>query len=582
MIGEICSGYRLTRKLGEGGTGETYLAGHEGTGRKAAVKVLFAGLCGNAELVARFFADVKAASLVDHVGIADIYDCGRHGNGRAFVVQELLEGKTLSDALVEQGQVKDSESLADIAWQLATALAAAHGAKLVHGALKPDAIFLTFPPGQAESPLVKLVDFGMAKFTLDLRQSQTGSLLGAPLYMSPESSRGLGQADHRADIYALGCILFEMACGRPPFVREGKGELIVAHSSEIPPSVSSLEPAIPQAIDTLVGRMLTKSPATRPQSMAEVAAVFERFCRGPHGALPVSAPAQVSAPVAMAAPPAAISPAPAPAAPPSLPASVPRQEPTALLPPQVAPAAPPLCQRVSEEYRRSVARHETIHQGGAQEHYHPLPRGRGQGEGNKSALTPTPLPRWGEGKSAVSGPGLDVIGASQTPSRTWISRVRQGTAVLAPPAAASLAFAPVRRKATPAPGRLPRAQRKRPAPAVPRPVAARPVSSVSLPIVVATAAVVLAVAAGLLFLASGRPAPAPGSGAPAAAAKPALAPLEFAPPAQPAEPVLPQPSASRADVDEEPDEDAREEAATAQTRSDGKPKPGKRRPARRW
>ena len=281
MIGETVGGYRLTQKLGEGGTGETYLAEHAQSGQKAAIKILFPQMCTDAALIGRLFADVKAASLVNHSGIADLYDCGVLPSGRAYLILEHLQGRTLTDALIELGQVSDMESLSDISWQLATMLRGAHEAGVVHAALKPDGVFLTFPPGQAPRPLVKLLDFGMANFRLGVRHSQTGSLLGAPLYMSPEIGRGLGTVDHRADIYSLGCIMFEMACGRPPFVREGQGELIVAHATEPAPFVSSLEPSIPPALDQLIGRMLTKNPLTRPQNMGEVATVLEKFFKCP-------------------------------------------------------------------------------------------------------------------------------------------------------------------------------------------------------------------------------------------------------------------------------------------------------------
>jgi hypothetical protein len=299
MIGELIGGYRLTEKLGEGGTGETFLAEHPDSKQKVAVKVLFAAMSTDKEAVGAYLDAVRTAGRVNHVGITDILDCGVHASGRAFVVMEYLAGKSLTDALIELGSVSDVGSLADMGWQVASILQALHGAKLLHGALKPDGIFLTFPARQAPRPQLKLLDFGLAKFTLSLRQSQTGSLLGAPLYMAPEVARGVSSADHRADIYSLGCILFEMACGRPPFVREGKGELIIAHATEPAPFVSSLEPSIPQAIDNLIGRMLTKNPAVRPQSMAEVAAALAKFCPTPPVAVEVPAP---SAAPAMAAP----------------------------------------------------------------------------------------------------------------------------------------------------------------------------------------------------------------------------------------------------------------------------------------
>jgi serine/threonine protein kinase len=281
MIGTVLGGYELKQKLGEGAAGETYLAVHLESGQRAAVEVLGATFSSHRELLNRFFAEVRAVSKVNHEGIADLYDTGVDKNGRAYLVMEFLEGRTLTDSLIELGSIRDVERLADIGWQLSTLLSAVHAAKLLHGALNPDGIFLTFPKSWAPRPLVKLLDFGMTMFSLDAHRSQTGSLLGALLYMAPEIARGPGRPDHRSDIYSLGCIFFEMACGRPPFVREGKGELIVAHATEMPPPASSLEPSIPPILDKLIGRMLTKNPAARPQSMAEVASVLEKLFKCP-------------------------------------------------------------------------------------------------------------------------------------------------------------------------------------------------------------------------------------------------------------------------------------------------------------
>jgi serine/threonine protein kinase len=487
MMGEIFGGYELTQKLGEGGTGETYLALHQETGQKAAVKLLFPQMSANAALVARFFAEVKAASLVNHVGIADLYDCGVHANGRAFLVMEYLEGKTLTDALVELGSVGDIESLADIAWQLATLLAATHAKKILHGGLKPDGIFLTFPPQQAPRPLVKLLDFGMAKFSLSVRHSQTGSLLGAPLYMSPEIGRGLGNVDHRADVYSLGCILFEMACGRPPFVREGKGELIIAHATEPPPSVSSLEPSVPQAIDTLIGRMLTKNPAARPQSMTEVAAVLEKFFKCP---MPAASQALIAAPPLSLPPPVAV---PAPfAAGPLLPAY------------EAAPVAIPESK--------------------------PLPRRQ-----DATALLP---------------PSAQELVPSQTPfqakpagQQAWLARVHQRTAILSPPSTdnqrvqartAERPSAPTVKRRRPAPGSSPPPARRR----------APTAFSLSLPIIIISASVVLAsVALGYLLWGKKRLPPAATSAKPVSTASPApsrfQAPQDVVPRADLAKPFSP-------------------------------------------
>lgn len=404
MIGELVGAYRLTQKLGEGATGETYLGVHKESAEQAAVKVLFPQMCADAALLDQFFADIKVASLVNHTGIADLFDCGILPNQRAFVIGEYLQGKTLTDALIELGQVTDVASLADIAWQTATMLGAAHEAGIVHGALKPDALFLTFPPGQAPRPLVKLVDFGMAKFKLGVRQSQTGSLLGAPLYMSPEAGRGLGGVDRRADIYSLGCIMFEMICGRPPFVRAGAGELIIAHAKEAPPFASSLEPSVPPAIDQLIGRMLTKNPLTRPQTMAEVAALLERFFKCPtplaeQPRSPTPAFPQPGPGASFPATPPAVTPAPADAS--GRPPAGPRVDATAVVPGTAPPPATP-----GLEARRP-AEATAVLPGAEQE---PRP--------SSTAL----LPSGHEGAS--SGPT-----ALLPPQQSWLGKVRQQTVI---------------------------------------------------------------------------------------------------------------------------------------------------------
>jgi serine/threonine-protein kinase len=286
MIGEIVGCYRLLQKLGEGSMGEVFLGQHTQSGEQAAVKLLFPTFSRQGMALTRYFAEVRSTNVLGHPSIATIYECGTHTNGRAFLCMEFLAGRSLAAALVDM-PIGDPATLNAIGTQVAGALEGVHGRRMVHRALKPDSIFLTAPMPR---PTVKLLDFGVANFTQSVRQSQTGSLLGAPLYMSPEVGRGLGNVDHRADIYSLGCILFELATGRPPFVREGAGELIVAHSTEVPPSAKDLEPSLSPALDSLLARMLRKEPAQRPQSMLEVVAAL-RACMIPAGVpVPVFAP----------------------------------------------------------------------------------------------------------------------------------------------------------------------------------------------------------------------------------------------------------------------------------------------------
>ena len=290
ILGSYLGSYEVRQQIGEGGMGEVYLAKHKLMDRMAAIKVLRPKYSTETDLVARFFAEARAANLVKHPGIVEIYDCAVHTDGRGYIVMEYLEGQTLGSALERLGCVDDAATIVDLAWQIATALQAAHDKGIVHRDLKPDNIFLTFVPEQGPSPQVKILDFGVAKLLHSHNKAtQTGSLLGTPLYMSPEQARGLGSVDHRTDIYALGCIMFEMVTGRPPFVREGMGDLIIAHASETPPLASKIKPRIPPELDELINRMLAKRPEDRPQSMREVLAILEMF-RGHKSAMAATAP----------------------------------------------------------------------------------------------------------------------------------------------------------------------------------------------------------------------------------------------------------------------------------------------------
>ena len=390
MIGETVGGFRLVQKLGEGSMGEVFLGEGQG-GQKAAVKLLFPTFSKEGTALTRYFAELRSTNLFGHPGIALTYDCGVHPNGRAYLCMEHLPGKSLAAALGDMDNLGEITTLVGIGVQVAGALQAVHSKRMVHRALKSDSIFLTSP---APYPVIKLLDFGVANFTQSVRHSQTGSLLGAPLYMSPEVGRGMGNVDHRADIYSLGCILFELATGRPPFVREGAGELIVAHATEAAPSAKALEPSIPVELDALVNRCLRKDPAQRPQTMTEIAALLGRFSKpgapvpAPDvvpgivsGMAPLNTPVSVpvSAPVFSAPTPTpmrpsgaafaassatsdtiVLTPTPSPVGTPVTAPRTRRPEPTALLQPSDA-ATPPVVAALPSKYpsqKHSISRHQ--------------------------------------------------------------------------------------------------------------------------------------------------------------------------------------------------------------------------------
>jgi serine/threonine protein kinase len=281
--GEQIGPYQVVRRLGAGGMGEVYLARHRHLNRDAAIKVLLAEISMNQEVVARFFTEARATAQLRHPNIVEIFDCDVLADGRAFIVMEYLRGESLRNTLDRLGKLcSDYGSIAAIAGMVADGLQAAHASGIVHRDLKPDNVFLTSMPGQSEALLIKILDFGIAKLLSggDVTggggtPTRTGSLIGTPFYMSPEQCRGVSTIDHRADIYSLGCMLFEMVVGRPPFVSDAPGDILMGHIMQAAPPLTSFQPDVVPEIDGLVTRMLAKDPADRPQSMAEIVAAIE-------------------------------------------------------------------------------------------------------------------------------------------------------------------------------------------------------------------------------------------------------------------------------------------------------------------
>jgi serine/threonine-protein kinase len=269
MVGSSIGSFNVVGKLGEGGMGVVYLGEHRLISRKVAIKVLRPHLSNDPVIVERFFTEARATSMIRHPGLVEVSDCDLLPDGSAYIVMELLEGESLRDHLVAQGRIPEPRALV-LARHIADALAAAHRQSIVHRDLKPDNVFLLSPAVATKTP-IKILDFGIAKL-MDgggaAHMTRTGVLLGTPTYMSPEQCRGAGTVDHRTDIYALGCLLYEMLTGRPPFIHEGMGALIQAHLSETPQRLRALDPTISPAMDDLVTWTLAKSPDQRPQTMS--------------------------------------------------------------------------------------------------------------------------------------------------------------------------------------------------------------------------------------------------------------------------------------------------------------------------
>src|SRR5262245_26807962 len=233
VTGTQVGAYRLLEQIGAGGMGAVWLAEHAMLGRRAAVKVLHKDYSARSEIVSRFFNEARAATAISDPGIVQIFDFGHHTDGTAYIVMELLEGETLDRRIRSRGPMQPTDALRVIR-QVATSLAAAHARGIVHRDLKPENVFLVRDMEVVGGERAKILDFGIAKLQGDRQgwRTETAQVMGTPLYMSPEQCRGAGMVDHRTDIYSLGCVLFVLLTGRPPFIAEGAGELIAMHLRE--------------------------------------------------------------------------------------------------------------------------------------------------------------------------------------------------------------------------------------------------------------------------------------------------------------------------------------------------------------
>jgi serine/threonine-protein kinase len=283
MPAETFGNYRVVSKVGSGGMGTVFLAEHERISRRAAIKVLAAELADNQDILRRFFNEARATSLIQHPGIVEVLDCGVHEpSGRPYIVMEYLEGETLAALLRRAGRMS-WERACERAREIAEALRVAHQHGIVHRDLKPENVFLVAGGEPGARAVLKVLDFGVAKLlheSQSVSRTHPGKLLGTPEYMAPEQCGGPGAVDERTDIYALGCLLFELLCGEPPFTERTLAELAVAHLSRAAPPASSRAPFVPAPLDRLIARMLAKRAADRPRDMGDVAqalaAILER------------------------------------------------------------------------------------------------------------------------------------------------------------------------------------------------------------------------------------------------------------------------------------------------------------------
>jgi len=278
LVGQTLVGrYFIERKLGEGGMGAVYLATHVALEKRVALKVLHGEFARKQDLIERFLQEAKAASRIRHDNVIDITDFGQTEDGWVFFAMELLDGSDLSEVLnhaILAGEVFPWARTKPIFLQVCSALSAAHSQGIIHRDLKPENIYLVERYGQTD--FVKLLDFGIAKLTEVSEEgkklTRTGMLFGTPEYMSPEQARG-EKVDLRVDVYAMGCILFQMVVGRVPFEADNFMGILTKHLTEATPTMGEAlgRAGAPAEIEAIVQKALAKERDDRWATIDEMA-----------------------------------------------------------------------------------------------------------------------------------------------------------------------------------------------------------------------------------------------------------------------------------------------------------------------
>jgi serine/threonine-protein kinase len=278
--------YRLGKLLGRGGIGEVFEATHEVIGGRLAVKLIRSEYAENAELSARFIQEARAAAAVGHPGIVQVHDVGVTEDGRTYLVMEFLDGEDLQSLLKRKGRLPVGEAAAIFA-DVLDALSAVHARGIVHRDMKPENVFLT--KGPRGDRVIKLLDFGIARLvdrdqTMD-RLTRPGLVMGTPYYMSPEQARGQTDIDGRADVYAVGVMLYEALSARLPYDGSSYNEVLSKVLQGRMPSVRALVPDVPLEVERLIARAASANRDNRFADAAEASALLLPFrslsARGP-------------------------------------------------------------------------------------------------------------------------------------------------------------------------------------------------------------------------------------------------------------------------------------------------------------
>jgi serine/threonine protein kinase len=258
------AGYILLEQIGYGGMAVVYRARQETLDRTVAIKILSENLAASSEFMERFRREARTSAKLRHPNVITVHDFGEDERGVPYLVMEYIEGPTLAD-LMDAGL--DDERISNLLDQIAAGLDYAHGHGVIHRDIKPGNVLMT------EDGRAVLADFGLAWLLEGAQLTLTGGVIGTPEYMSPEQAAG-HSFDHRADVYALGIVLYEMLVGERPFIAETPIGVLLQHLQDMPPSVLVARPELPPAVGDVLAKALVKDPADRFSSAGELAKAF--------------------------------------------------------------------------------------------------------------------------------------------------------------------------------------------------------------------------------------------------------------------------------------------------------------------
>jgi serine/threonine protein kinase len=277
--GLVFGEYRVLDKIGEGGMGMVFQAEHQMMGRLVAIKVLSAAALRSPNVVQRFYREVKAVARLSHPNIVAAYDAGQF-QGNHYLVMEYVEGQSLGELVRRRGPLPADEAIGYVV-QAARGLQYSHEQGIVHRDIKPSNLLID------RQGTLKILDMGLARLTDTKGNSQdesltrTGLVMGTCDYMAPEQAVDSHRADHRADIYSLGCTFYRLLTGTVPYPAENLMAVLLAHREARIPSLRAVRPDLPVRLDSVFRRMVAKRPANRYASMTEVIAALDDVRRRP-------------------------------------------------------------------------------------------------------------------------------------------------------------------------------------------------------------------------------------------------------------------------------------------------------------